>query len=184
MHHRLTFPPPLKEGRVEGRRKKKAKSNLLFLYEIYSPGVLVNNDLIYQWLPCYLHCFRRVVSPCDWAELFSRMERGGWGPGRLTSVWSKFMWNFPGPPGESLFMNCNKKSHFDGVTPVHRQGGGVQDLVMSLFARRRSSRRPWRARWNRGREGIWEAEWGRKTKRAQRWGAEKAKRMRRMRVKD
>lgn len=21
-------------------------------------------------------------------------------------------------------MNCNKKSHFDGVTPVHRQGGG------------------------------------------------------------
>lgn len=21
-------------------------------------------------------------------------------------------------------MNCNKKSHFDGVTPVHRQEGG------------------------------------------------------------
>lgn len=105
------------------RGKKKAKSKLLFLYEIHSPGVRVNNDLIYQWLPCYLHCFRRVVSACDWAELFSRVERGAWGPGRLTSVWSKFMWNFPGPPGESLFMNCNKKSHFDSVTPVHRHGG-------------------------------------------------------------
>lgn len=23
-------------------------------------------------------------------------------------------------------MNCNKKSHFDGMTPVHRQGGGVE----------------------------------------------------------
>lgn len=110
----------------EGAKKKerKAKSNLLFLYEIYSPGVMVNNDLIYQWLPCYLHCFRRVFSACDWAELFSRVKRGAWGPGRLTSVWSKFMWNFPGPPGEPLFMNCNKKSHFDGLTPVHRQEGG------------------------------------------------------------
>lgn len=141
----LTFPPPLKERRVEKEEKKQAKSNLLFLYEIYSPGVLVNNDLIYQWLSCYLHCFRRVFSACDWAELFSRMERGGGRPGRLTSVWSKFMWNFPGPPGESLFMNCNKKSHFDGVTSVHGQeGGGKRDLVMSLFARRRCSHRPYR----------------------------------------
>lgn len=128
---RLTFPPLLKEGRVE-EKKKEAKSNLLFLYEIYSPGVRVNNDLIYQWLPCYLHCFRHVVSACDWAELFSRMERGAWGPGRLTSVWSKFMWNFLGPPGESLFMNCNKKSHFDGVTPVHRQEGGRIWLCLCL----------------------------------------------------
>lgn len=122
--HRLTFSPLLKERRVEEQKKKKATSNLLFLYEIYSPGVLVNNDLIYQWLPCYLHCFRRVFSACDWAELFSRVERGARGPGRLTSVWSKFMWNFLGPPGEPLFMNCNKKSHFDGMTPVHRQEGG------------------------------------------------------------
>lgn len=137
---RLTFLPLLKEGRVE-EKEKKAKSNLLFLYEIYSLGVRVNNDLIYQWLPCYLHCFRRVVSACDWAELFSRMERGAWGPGRLTSVWSKFMWNFPGPPGESLFMNCNKKSHFDGVTPVHRQEGGG-GIWICLFARRRCSHRP------------------------------------------
>lgn len=28
-------------------------------------------------------------------------------------------------------MNCNKKSHFDGVTPVHRQEGGG-DLDMSV----------------------------------------------------
>lgn len=34
-------------------------------------------------------------------------------------------------------MNCNKKSHFDGMTPVHRQVVGGQDLVMSLFAGRR-----------------------------------------------
>lgn len=40
---------------------------------------------------------------------------------------------------ELLFMNCNKKSHFDGVTPPRR----VKDLVMSLFAR---SRR-WSGRW-------------------------------------
>lgn len=47
-------------------------------------------------------------------------------------------------------MNCNKKSHFDGVTPVHGQeggrvvvvvAGGAVDLVMSLFARRRCSLR-------------------------------------------
>lgn len=29
-------------------------------------------------------------------------------------------------------MNCNKKSHFDGVTPVHRQEGGGGDLDMSV----------------------------------------------------
>ena len=74
---------------------------------------------------CYLHCFRRVFSACDWAELFSSVERGGGGPGRLTSVWSKFMWNFPRPPGKSLFMNCNKKSHFDGVTLVQEGGGRI-----------------------------------------------------------
>lgn len=105
----LTFLPPLKEERVEERKKEKAKSNLLFLYEIYSPGVLVNNDLIYQWLPCYLHCFRCVFSACDWAKLFSRVERGGWGPGRLTSVWSKFMWNFPGPPGSRCLWTVIKR---------------------------------------------------------------------------
>lgn len=29
-------------------------------------------------------------------------------------------------------MNCNKKSHFDGVTPAHRQKGGREDLDMSV----------------------------------------------------
>lgn len=61
---------------------------------------------------------------------------------------------FPGAAGEPLFMNCNKKSHFDGVTPVHRRMGeevgrwggvggmgGEKNLVMSLFARRRCSHR-------------------------------------------
>lgn len=55
-------------------------------------------------------------------------------------------------------MNCNKKSHFDGVTLVHRQErggeGGEEDLVMSLFARRRCSRRPWeKERGERKRKG-------------------------------
>lgn len=34
---------------------------------------------------------------------------------------------------ELLFMNCNKKSHFDGMTLLRR----VKDLAMSLFARSR-----------------------------------------------
>lgn len=29
-------------------------------------------------------------------------------------------------------MNCNKKSHFDGVTPAHGQKGGREDLDMSV----------------------------------------------------
>lgn len=128
--------------------EKKAKNNLLFSYDIHSPGALVNNDLIYRWLLCYLHCFRCVLSACDWAELFSHVERGGGGPERLTSVWSKFMWNFLGPPGDLLFMNCNKKSHFDGMTLVHRQEGG-EGCLLSLFARR------WRSQWP---QTEWEGE--------------------------
>lgn len=58
---------------------------------------------------------------------------------------------FPGATGEPLFMNCNKKSHFDGVTQANGGGGGAvggvggmggeKNLVMSLFARRRCSHR-------------------------------------------
>lgn len=38
-------------------------------------------------------------------------------------------------------MNCNKKSHFDGVTPAHGQEGGREDLDMSV-CREEVSRRP------------------------------------------
>lgn len=70
--------------------------------------------------------FARVslCSACRWLSwaIFTHREKC-LKPGRPTSVWSKFMWNFPGPPGESVFMNCNKKSHFDAATSVPWQEG-------------------------------------------------------------
>lgn len=89
------------------------------------PGVQANNYSILS-RRCYLLCLS-LSCACRWLRRASLAHSEKClKPERLKSVWSKFMWNFPGPPGEPVFMNCNKKSHFDAATalPWHEERFG------------------------------------------------------------
>ncbi len=105
-------------GRIHTRfRENQWKRNLLYHmrsipWVFWTIMTWNNGDAVAFAL--FSHCFL-----CLWLSgpIFTRYDRC-LKPRKLTSVWSKFMWNFPRPLGESVFMNCNKKSHFDNSTSV------------------------------------------------------------------
>lgn len=132
----INFKPQSLPGRRNSYKRFREKKNQWkrnLLYHMRSiPWVFwtimtwYNGDAVAFAL--FSHCFL-----CLWLSgpIFARYDRC-LKPRKLTSVWSKFMWNFPRPLGESVFMNCNKKSHFDNSTSVRWMQRGWRNWF--LFA--------------------------------------------------